>query len=266
MQENFNVDKTDSDSETESDSQDKNREKDSSEEPENSDDDSETLDNQDKIDAAYETISSLKNSLIKAKHKLINLESDLEALALKRDQELEVAEKSEKAEIKAKYKEELKSLKDRQKTEQKQLKAEIKSLEKAIPEAEYELKLLTNRGRLEIVLQDSDLIGALKNRWIDAEIAKRLDYPIFMAVSERGGKNNSGDYEYMHDKNGDLMEFPEKHPQEGQPVINQDLVNYNLTAKELENAAEIPDDQLCIAEAFVRFAQKNNFDFWRVEH
>lgn len=266
MQENFNVDKSDSDSETESDSQDKNREKDLSEEPENSDDDSETLDNQDKIDAAYETISSLKNSLIKAKHKLINLESDLEALALKRDQELDVAEKSQKKEIRDKYKEELKQLKESQKLKKKNLNSEIKSLEKAIPEAEYELKLLTNRGRLEIVLQDSDLIGALKNRWIDAEIAKRLDYPIFMAVSERGGKNNSGDYEYMHDKNGDLVEFPEKHPQEGQPVINQDLVNYNLTAKELENAAEIPDDQLCIAEAFVRFAQKNNFDFWRVEH
>jgi len=223
-----------------------------------------SLNNEDRIDAAQEKIQSLKRDLLKAKRQLIDLESDLEALTLKWVRELDVADKSDKPAIKAKYNEELKALKEKQKVDQKRLKADIKSLEYSIPEAEYELKLLTNKGKLQIILEDGDLIGSLKNRWIDAEVAKKLDYPIFMAVSEHGGKNNSGDYEHMTDENGNLMEFPNGHPQEGQPMINQDLVNYGLTAKDLEDASKIPDDQLCIAEAFVRFAQNNKFDFWEV--
>lgn len=218
------------------------------------------LDVDERIDIMKEKINELRSSLIKTKQKLSALDSDIEALQLKRDQELEVAEKAAKAEIRAKYKEQEKALKEKQKTQQKQIKAEIKSLENAIPDAEYELKLLTNKGKLEIILEDGDLIGSLKNRWIDAEIAQKLDYPIFMAVSERGGKNNSGDYEHMTDENGNLMEF-----EDGQPIINQDLVNYNLGAEDLAEAKSIPDDQLCIAEAFVRFAQKNKFDFWEAE-
>ena len=58
-----------------------------------------------------------------------------------------------------------------------------------------------------------------------------------MAVSERGGKNNSGDYEHRVDEEGHLVEFPNGHPQEGQLVVNQDLVNYDLTAAKL---ADVP--------------------------
>src|SRR5690606_18131540 len=108
--------------------------------------------------------------------------------------------------------------------------------------------------------EDSDLIGTLKERWIAAEVAKRLDYPIFMAVSERGGKNNSGDYEYVLDEDGHQVEDAS-----GQPKIDQDLVNYDLGPEDLKNAVAIPDDQLCIAEAFIRFAQQQGFDFWRAE-
>lgn len=219
-----------------------------------------SLDVDERIDTMNEKINELRSSLIKAKQKLSDLDSDIEALQLKRDRELEIADRAEKAEIKTKYKEQEKALKEKQKTQQKQIKAEIKSLENAIPEAEYELKLLTNKGKLKIILEDGDLIGSLKNRWIDAEVAKELDYPIFMAVSERGGKNNSGDYEHMTDENRNLMEF-----KDGQPIINQDLVNYNLSAEDLAEAKKIPDGQLCIAEAFVRFAQENKFDFWEAE-
>jgi len=84
-------------------------------------------------------------------------------------------------------------------------------------------------------------------------------------VSERGGKNNSGDYEYRVDEHGSLVEFLDGHPQEGQLVVDQDLVNYDLTAEGLVDAAKIPDDQLCVAEAFVRFAQEQGVDFWRVD-
>ena len=83
-----------------------------------------------------------------------------------------------------------------------------------------------------------------------------------MAVSERGGKNNSGDYEYLVDENGSLLEFPNGHPQEGQRVVNQDLVNYDLAMDDLADADKIPENQLCVAEAFVRFAQEEGLDFW----
>jgi type I restriction enzyme M protein len=219
-----------------------------------------TLDEDECIEAMNERINDLKSNLIKAKQRLSDLDSDLEALKLKRDRELEVAERTDKAEIKAKFKVQEKALKENQKTQQKRIKAEIKSLENAISIAEYELKLLTNKGKLQIILEDSDLIGSLKNRWIDTEVAKKLDYLIFMAVSERGGKNNSGDYEHMINTEGNLMEF-----EDGQPIINQDLVNYNLGPDDLAIAMKIPDEQLCIAEAFVRFAQKNKFDFWEAE-
>ena len=133
-------------------------------------------------------------------------------------------------------------------------------MEKAIPQAEYEMKLLTTKGKLKLVLEDDDMIATLKERWTDNEVAKRLDYPIFMAVSERSGKNNSGDYEYLMDDNGNLME-----DDSGHPIINQDLVNYQLKPEELQTPENIPDDKLCIAEAFVRFAKKYDFDFWRAK-
>jgi len=224
-----------------------------------------SVDKEEQLEKAKDKILALKSDLIKAKQKLTDMASDLEALALKRDRELDVTEKKDKAAIKTKYKSEEKELKERQKTDQKKLKAEIKAIEKAIPEAEYEMKLLTNKGKLQIILADGELIGALKNRWIDSEVSKKLDYQIFMAVSERGGKDNSGDYEHMTDENGNLMEFPDGHPQEGQPIIDQDLVNYDLTAKDLADASKVENDELCIAEAFIRFAQKYKFDFWEAE-
>ena len=52
-----------------------------------------------------------------------------------------------------------------------------------------------------------------------------------MAVSERGGKNNSGDYEHVLNQDGHLVEDAY-----GQPKIDQDLVNYDLTAADLAAA------------------------------
>ena len=42
-------------------------------------------------------------------------------------------------------------------------------------------------------------------------------------------------------------------------------MNYTLDPDDLNEAAKIPDNKLCIAEAFVRFAQKHDLDFWRVD-
>jgi len=66
------------------------------------------------------------------------------------------------------------------------------------------------------------------------------------------------------DEDGHLVEFPDGHPQEGQLVVDQDLVNYDLTADDLSNAGKIPEEKLGVAEAFVRFAQEQGFDFWEV--
>jgi len=225
---------------------------------------------EERISLAEEKVDNLRAQLLRVKQQLADLDSDVEALTTQQQQELDALAHSwngdqgglrlEVREMKATYKENTKTLKQRQKDKAKRSKAEIKRLEKEIPVAERELKLLTNRGKLELILADTDLIGTLKERWTAAEVAKRLDYPIFMAVSERGGKNNSGDYEYVLDADGHLVEDAS-----GQPKIDQDLVNYDLTADELADAAAIPDDQLCVAEAFVRFAQQQVFDFWRAE-
>lgn len=228
------------------------------------------LELEDQIAQAEENIAALRRDLLREKGRLENLDSDIEALTLKVNQEIELTAKNwtgskaelnaETKQLKEKLKADTKVLKDAQKEQTKKIKAAIKSLESAIPNAVFELKKLTNKGKLELLLADDDLIGTLKERWIDAEVAKKLDYPIFMAVSERGGKNNSGDYEYLTDEAGNLIEYDD-----GQPVIDQDLVNFDLCADDLQDAKNLPDDKVCIAEAFVQFAQKHGFDFWRGE-
>lgn len=225
------------------------------------------------ISQAKEKCDTIKAELIRVKQKLSNLENDIEALQQKQQMEIETITnhwkkgkendlKNHLKVIKEGHKAALKNFKEKQKMKQRTFKAEIAGLEKQISQAKYDIKLLSNRGKLELILADPDLIGTLKERWITAEVAKRLDYPIFMAVSERGGKDNSGDYEYMLDKDGSLVEFPDGHPQEGQLVVNQDLVNYDLKTEDLAHSSKISEDKICVAEAFVRFAQKQGFDFW----
>jgi type I restriction enzyme M protein len=252
----------------------------------------EPLSDEERIAQAEENVYNLKAELIGVEQKLAALDGDLKAIEQQQQLDLAEIQARHKDEIgvitsdwsgtNAALNQELKPVKDRQrvelkafkdacketlkeaKTEQKAttktLNADLKRLKKAIPNAEYDLKILTNRGKLELILADADLIGTLKERWIAAEVAKRLDYPIFMAVSERGGKDNSGDYKYMIDEGNRLVEDTS-----GQPKIDQDLVNYDLTADDLADATTIPDNQLCVAEAFVRFAQEHEFDFWRAE-
>lgn len=240
------------------------------------DDEADTRDRaEDALAAAEEKVERLRAELIAAKQRALDLESDIEAVKEKFDTESSFfreqladnkpAMRQELKRLKVSYTEDMKKAKAAKKERSKSVRQEIKRLEKELPAAEYELKLLTNRGRLELILDDPDQIAALKDHWISAEVSKRLDYPIFMAVSERGGKNNSGDYEYRLDEYGGLLEFPDGHPQAGQLVIDQDLVNYDLTPGDLADASAIADHRLCIAEAFIRFAQEQDFSFWRDE-
>ena len=72
------------------------------------------------------------------------------------------------------------------------------------------------------------------------------DYPIFFAVSEKGGKDNSGNYIFLENSNGQY-----KLDENGHLIIEHDLHNHN---------GELPDG---IAEAFIEWAKSENLSFWR---
>ncbi len=70
------------------------------------------------------------------------------------------------------------------------------------------------------------------------------DYPIFFAVSEKSGKDNSGDYVYIDDETGRA-----KLDRYGHMILDHDLHNHD---------GELPDG---IAEAFISFATEQGFSF-----
>lgn len=72
------------------------------------------------------------------------------------------------------------------------------------------------------------------------------DYPIFFAVSEKSGKDNSGDYVYIRDENGQ-----HRLDKNGHLIIGHDLHNHD---GELEDG---------VAEAFINWAQSENLSFWK---
>ena len=70
------------------------------------------------------------------------------------------------------------------------------------------------------------------------------DYPIFFAVSEKGGKDNSGDYVFLANSNGQY-----KLDKNGHLIVDHDLHNHN---------GELPDG---VAEAFIDWAKSENLSF-----
>ncbi|MFA4956757.1 MAG: N-6 DNA methylase [Candidatus Methanoperedens sp.] len=83
-------------------------------------------------------------------------------------------------------------------------------------------------------------------KWDGKLCPKKEDYPIFFAVSEKGGKDNSGDYIFV--KNGNGQRKLDKY---GHLIIDHDLHNHD---------GELPDG---IAEAFIEFAKAEKFPFWK---
>ena len=78
-------------------------------------------------------------------------------------------------------------------------------------------------------------------KWDDKLCPEKEDHPIFFAVSEKGGKDNSGDYIIDHnrlDKNGHF-------------IVEHDLHNHD---------GELPDG---IAEAFIEWARSEQLSFWK---
>lgn len=85
-------------------------------------------------------------------------------------------------------------------------------------------------------------------KWDDKKCPKVEDYPIFFAVSEKGGKDNSGEYIYLKDENGN-----KKIDNYGHQIVEHDLHDQN---KELPSG---------IAEAFINWAISENLSFWTEE-
>jgi type I restriction enzyme M protein len=81
-------------------------------------------------------------------------------------------------------------------------------------------------------------LEAFHNFWLQSRSAKELSYPIFMATSQKSGKDNSGEYVYKKDANGELMLDEHAHL-----VIDHDLD--------------------FIADKFTAFAKKQRFYFWK---
>jgi len=75
-------------------------------------------------------------------------------------------------------------------------------------------------------------------KWDEKLCPKKEDYPIFFAVSEKSGKDNSG--EYVFKKN-----------ESGEPIIDE------------HGHLVIEHDLFEIAEEFIKFAKKENLSFWK---
>ena len=74
-------------------------------------------------------------------------------------------------------------------------------------------------------------------KWEDKLCPRVDDYPIFFAVSEKGGKDNSGDYIYAKNENGQY-----ELDKNGHLIVDHDLDS--------------------IAEAFIEWAQNEGVSFW----
>lgn len=82
-------------------------------------------------------------------------------------------------------------------------------------------------------------------KWDDELCPEVKDYPILFAVSEKGGKNNSGDYIYVKNPDGQY-----KLDKNGHLIFDHDLHNHD---------GELSDG---IAEKFIEWAKSEKLSFW----
>lgn len=113
-------------------------------------------------------------------------------------------------------------------------KAELKRI---IADVKRKLASRSLKGQLQWLINNGKLLARYRDGWLTDKAAGELDYPIFFAVSEKGGKDNSGEPNYKKDANGELMLDGHRHL-----IVENDL-----------------DD---IANAFIDFAKEQGFDFW----
>jgi type I restriction enzyme M protein len=111
------------------------------------------------------------------------------------------------------------------------------ALKRILKEALYKQASRSLEGQVKYLWKDEKLLAHYRESWLADRAAEELDYPIFFAVSEKGGKDNSGEPIYKKDVNGEL-----ELDHHGHLIVQHDL------------------DE--IAEAFIAFAKKQAFDFW----
>jgi len=114
---------------------------------------------------------------------------------------------------------------------------EISALTGEIKKFNREISQRTLGGQIYLILNDEETTEQFKKFWLDGKVIEEIDYPIFFAVNQKSLKNNKGEYRYKRGvKRGFLLD------KFGRSIIDHDL------------------DE--IAEAFVKFAKKQNFNFW----
>jgi len=115
---------------------------------------------------------------------------------------------------------------------------EIKTLEKKLKKLEGSVFEKTLGGRIWLVLNEGKIFEQFKEFWLEEKAMKQIDYPIFFAVNQKPLKDNKGEYRYKKGSDGSFI--LDEH---GHPIIDHDLEE--------------------IADAFVKFAKEQGFDFWR---
>jgi type I restriction enzyme M protein len=120
----------------------------------------------------------------------------------------------------------------------KELKKEIRTLNTKVKKFDKEISQRTLGGQIHLVLNQEKITEQFKEFWLDGKVMKEMDYPIFFAVNQKPLKDNKGEYRYVRKPNGEFLL-----DKNGHPIIDHDL------------------DE--IAEAFVKFAKEQDFDFWR---
>ncbi len=133
----------------------------------------------------------------------------------------------------------------RDSTLQAEVRRRLKSAKKSLRDTRNDFARSAIKGKLELMMESEKVLEELRSKWVDAEIARKLDYPIFMATCELEGKNTSGEYVYRKDDNGSIAL-----DEGGNPLILQDCVKYR------------PGHEDGIAEHFVRWAREHQISFW----
>jgi len=122
--------------------------------------------------------------------------------------------------------------------EKKAIHKEVRTITNKIKRLQREISERTLSGQVYLVLNEEKITEQFKRFWLEGKILTEIDYPMFFAVNQKPVKDNSGEYRYERNSSGEpLMD------EYGHPLIDHDL------------------DE--IAEAFVKFAKGQGFDFWR---
>jgi len=114
---------------------------------------------------------------------------------------------------------------------------EVDTLTGRIEKFNKEISQRTLGGQIYLVLNEEEITEQFKKFWLEGKVIKEIDYPIFFAVNQKSLKNYKGEDRYKKGLKGGLL--LDKY---GRSIIDHDL------------------DE--IAEAFIKFAKEQNFNFW----